>query len=627
MNPTNSYLLRIHQAGDRLLLGVLGALVVLSCALAPWYDTWAEALTIGGSTFAVCAWLVYAAPGALATRCTIAAGFMIMTALQIHQAHGMPELHFGVFVLLAFLLVYRDWIPLVVAAGVIAVQHLAFDFAQRSGTPVWVFGYRTGFGIVVIHAAYVIFETGLLVAIAIRLKAESTAIGCEPSKLSQVAQRLAAGDVDVELDTLGASAGSVAEAMTVMRTALRHALGDTTAVLQAIAHGDLSRRVTASGSGEFARLREHVNATADFLARFMDLQNQLIRRANEGDFSVRCDRAGLAGYQVELANGLDGLSQSMQTFISSFSEALGAMANGDLTVNIAASFPGRLGDLKRDTNATISRLREVIGRIDAAAHSIAQASSEIAKGNMDLSTRTEEQSTALAQTSDTLRNLTDNVRRNAQNAALANQLSHTATSAAERGGAVVSEVIGTMDGIRDSSAKIADIVSMIQEIAFQTNLLALNAAVEAARAGEHGRGFAVVASEVRALAARSATAAKEIHGLIAEGITRVEAGSALVTVAGSVMQDIVDSVRRVTVVIGEISDASANQSGSLTSVERVVRSMEDVTQQNAALVEQAAAAAGSLASQTQHLVNAIRVFKVDAIARARPAAVAAISSR
>ena len=620
MITTNGYLLRIHQAGDRMLLAVLGTLVLLSCALAAWYDTWLEVIAIGGSTLAVCGGLVYVASGALVTRCAIAAGLMIMTALQIHQGHGMPELHFGVFVLLAFLLVYRDWIPLVVAAALIAVHHLAFDFAQRSGVGLWVFASRNGFGVVLIHAAYVVFETGLLAAIAIRLKGESEAIGCEPSRLSLVAQRLAAGEVSVELDTQGATAGSVADAMAVMRTALQHALGDTAQVLQAIAQGDLSRRVTASGSGEFARLREHVNTTADFLAKFMELQNQLIRRANLGDFSGRCDSAGLAGYQVELTHGLDTLAQSMQTFIHRFSEALGAMASGDLTVTIDAPFPGRLGELKRDTNATIARLREVISRIEETAHTIARESSEISTGNLDLSTRTEEQSSALAQTSATLRNLTENVRQNSHNAALANQLSQTATAAAERGGSVVAEVIGTMNGIKESSAKMADIVSVIQEIAFQTNLLALNAAVEAARAGEQGRGFAVVAAEVRALAARSATAAKQIQGLIADGVTRVEAGNTLVGAAGAAMQDIVDSVRRVTAVIGEISDASVVQAGSLHSVESAVQSMDSVTQQNAALVEEAAAAAGRLAAETHNLANAIRVFKVDADTRARPVA-------
>jgi methyl-accepting chemotaxis protein len=620
VNATDSYLLRIHQAGDRLLLGVLAALVVLSCALAAWYDTWTAALTIGGSTLVVCGGLVYTASGALATRCAIASGLMVMTALQIYQAHGMLELHFGVFVLLSVLLIYRDWIPLVVASSVIAVHHLAFDFAQRRGAGVWVFGSDAGVGIVLVHAAYVIFECALLVSIALHLKRESTAIGCEPSKLSQVAQRLAAGDVDVELDMQGATPGSLAEAMAVMRTALRHALGDTAAVLQAISQGDLSQRVTASGSGEFARLRDHVNATADFLARFMQIQNQLIRRANQGDFAARCDRVGLSGYQLELAAGLDDLSQSMQSFIDRFSEALGAMAAGDLTVHIGDSFPGRLGELQRDTNTTIAQLRDVIGRIGDSAHNIARASADIASGNLDLSTRTEQQSSSLAETSDTMKNLTENVRHTAQNAALANQLSQTATASAERGGAVVARVIGTMDGIKNASAKIADIIGVIQEIAFQTNLLALNAAVEAARAGEQGRGFAVVASEVRALAARSATAAKEIHSLTTDSVVRVEAGSALVATAGSAMADIVDSVRRVTVVIAEISGTSATQAESLASVERAVRSMDEVTQQNAALVEEAAAAAGSLATETQQLAQAISAFNLGAKRRLTAAA-------
>jgi hypothetical protein len=187
MVETSTYLSRLRHVGDRLLLGVLAALMLLSLALAPWYGTWTEAMVIGLPSLAVTAWLVHTQPGALVTRCAIAAALMVFTALHIDQAHGMIEMHFGVFVFLAALLLYRDWIPLVVAAGFIAVHHLAFDFAQRIGQPVWVFAANTGFGIVLVHAGYVVAETALLAWIAIRLRAESEAVGCDPRELSHVA--------------------------------------------------------------------------------------------------------------------------------------------------------------------------------------------------------------------------------------------------------------------------------------------------------------------------------------------------------------------------------------------------------------------------------------------------------
>ena len=259
-------------------------------------------------------------------------------------------------------------------------------------------------------------------------------------------------------------------------------------------------------------------------------------------------------------------------------------------------------------------LNRVVSSVRSNAESVATASAQIAQGNQDLSQRTEEQASALEQTAASMEQLGSTVRQNADNASQANQLAQSASTVAIQGGAVVGEVVETMKGINDSSRRIADIIGTIDGIAFQTNILALNAAVEAARAGEQGRGFAVVASEVRSLAQRSAEAAKEIKSLITASVEQVDQGSALVGKAGATMQDVVDSIRRVTDIMGEISSASSEQSAGVSQVGEAVSQMDQVTQQNAALVEESAAAAESLKVQAQHLVESVVRFKLSGTA-------------
>ena len=261
----------------------------------------------------------------------------------------------------------------------------------------------------------------------------------------------------------------------------------------------------------------------------------------------------------------------------------------------------------QDMQASLSR---IVSEVRGNAEGVATASAQIAQGNQDLSQRTEEQASALEETAASMEQLGATVKQNADNARQANQLAQGASTVALKGGEVVGQVVRTMKGINDSSKKIADIISVIDGIAFQTNILALNAAVEAARAGEQGRGFAVVASEVRSLAGRSADAAKEIKSLITASVERVEQGSALVDQAGATMTEIVSSIKRVTDIMGEISAASTEQSQGVAQVGEAVGQMDQVTQQNAALVEESAAAAESLKVQAQQLVQAVAVFKL-----------------
>ena len=291
-------------------------------------------------------------------------------------------------------------------------------------------------------------------------------------------------------------------------------------------------------------------------------------------------------------------------------EAAESIANGDLTHPVEAAGRDETAQLLQALAAMQARLATIVGNVRHNAEGVATASVEIATGNNDLSARTEQQASALQQTAASMEQLGSTVRQNADNARTANQLAMNASTVAQQGGAVVAEVVDTMKGINDSSKKIADIISVIDGIAFQTNILALNAAVEAARAGEQGRGFAVVAGEVRSLAQRSAEAAKEIKGLIGTSVERVERGTALVDKAGTTMAEVVAAIRRVTDIMGEISAASSEQSQGVSQVGEAITQMDQTTQQNAALVEQSAAAADSLKTQAGQLVQAVAVFRV-----------------
>ena len=287
------------------------------------------------------------------------------------------------------------------------------------------------------------------------------------------------------------------------------------------------------------------------------------------------------------------------------------LASGDLTARVHFSQQDEIGQLMEAINGISDGLAMVVNEVRHGTEQITTASSEIAIGNLDLSSRTEQQAGSLAETASAMEQLTTTVQQNADNANQANQLALSASEVAAQGGQVVDEVIATMHSITESSRKIVDIISVIDSIAFQTNILALNAAVEAARAGEQGRGFAVVASEVRGLAQRSATAAGEIKQLIGDSVGKVEAGSQLVEQAGATMRDVVTSVKNVTDIVGDISAASREQSNGLTSINRSIAHMDQTTQQNAALVEQAAAAAQSLQDQAHKLTAAVSAFKLN----------------
>jgi len=341
---------------------------------------------------------------------------------------------------------------------------------------------------------------------------------------------------------------------------------------------------------------------------FEDIVDGTISSAVAGELTGRIDLSGREGFIAVVSTGINQLLDIFENVLKDAAASISELAEGRLTRKIETEYSGSYDSLKRDINQTIDKLVEVVSEISESGLSVKEGASEISSGNTNLSQRTEEQAASLEETSAAMEEITTTVQQNAANAVQANTLARGARETAENGGAVVGTAISAMQAISESSNKINDIIGVIDEIAFQTNLLALNAAVEAARAGDQGRGFAVVADEVRSLAGRSATAAKEIKELIKDSSERVKEGSDLVNKSGETLDEIVTAVKKVNDIVAEISTASDEQATGLDEINKAMGEMDEMTQQNAALVEQAAAASESLSSQAENLEALISFF-------------------
>jgi methyl-accepting chemotaxis protein len=699
------YLQKLAAQADHLFLALAAFAGLVGLVVAWRQGVWTPWLMVTLPTLAVLAVQVKLYPGTLLSRCTVALGLMVLAAVLIQQSGGMTEVHFGVIVLIALLLYYRDWRPIAVAAGAIAVHHVLFFWLQHRGLPLQAFTADAGIDILATHAGYVAVEAGILMAMAVQMRRQLLDVGHDPRELSLLARAIARQQpLPPAIRGLALPEGSIAHTLVVASEQLlrsreqeaqaqrenlriRSALENvTTNVMIAdadrnivyvnaplsrmllAAQDDLRRELPGFDANDllarnidvFHKHPEHqarllaslqkthtaqirvggrtmrliVNPVLDsggnrlgFVVEWADRTDEvaveeeiagIVRSAAAGDLSGRVRLDGKQGFLLQLAEQINALLEASGAGLAHIQHMLQALAEGDLSTRIDADLQGVYAGMKQDANTTAEQLATIVRQIQGASDAINTAAGEIAAGNDDLSRRTEQQAASLEETAASMEELTSTVKQNAEHARQANQLAVGAAAVASQGGEVVAQVVTTMSGIETSSKKIADIISVIDGIAFQTNILALNAAVEAARAGEQGRGFAVVASEVRTLAQRSANAAKEIKGLIDDSVIRVAEGSALVDQAGRTMQDIVASVQRVTDIMGEISAASQEQSAGIEQVHHTVTQMDEATQQNAALVEEATAAARAMEGQAGQLAGAVGAFKLpDASAASR----------
>jgi len=420
------------------------------------------------------------------------------------------------------------------------------------------------------------------------------------AQLTESMRRLAAGDLTLEIPSRNRrdELGAMAEAVQVFK---QNAL-DKLALEQT---AETQRQASEARRRE--REQREAAAAAEIAALF--------ERVAEGDLSGRLEEAGKEGFLLTLGRQLNRLIASLQGITEELAASMTAMGGGDLTRQVTGDYHGVFGSLKDSANAMAARLTELAEHLAVNAATVRDAAAEISVGSSDLAQRTESQAASLEQTAASMHQVTATVKLNADNAQAANQLAAEARASAEKGGSVVQQAVAAVTQIEQSAQKIADIVVLIDEIAFQTNLLALNASVEAARAGEAGKGFAVVAQEVRALAQRSAEAGREIKGLIAASSSQVEAGAALVNETGQSLSEIVTAVKKVSDIVAEIAAASREQAVGLEQVNTAIGQMDEMTQRNGALVEETSASAEALAGQARDLAELIGFFRTTPVNR------------
>jgi len=427
-------------------------------------------------------------------------------------------------------------------------------------------------------------------------------------RMTETMQKLAGRDLSVAIPFVdrGAEIGAMAKAVQIFKDNM---------VAREQAEADIARQREETERQRQERESRERQAGEEIAA--------LVNKVAEGDLTSRIDEAGKDGFFLTASRELNRLATTLQTMNQELAHAMGAMAEGDLTQSVRGDYRGVFGEIKTGVNGMAERMQVFAGRLTETAQSVKVASDEISTGSQDLAQRTESQAASIEETAASMHEITATVKQNADNAQTANQLAAAARDTAEKGGHVVADAVGAVSRIEESARKISDIMALIDEIAFQTNLLALNASVEAARAGEAGKGFAVVAQEVRALAQRSANASKEIKTLISESNTQVKSGATLVNQTGGSLTEIVTSIKKVSDIVAEIAAASREQATGLDQINTAISSMDEITQRNAALVEETTAAAQSLANQATELADLVGFFKIAGKTETKPTVAAA----
>ncbi|MDR9500045.1 MAG: methyl-accepting chemotaxis protein [Hydrogenovibrio sp.] len=574
---------------------------------------------------------------------------MLSSAILIQAQLGRIEMHFHIFVGLAFLLIFKDWLAILVAALVGAVHHVVLTFLQLAEVSIWqmpvmLFNYDCNWSITFLHAFFVVIEAAVLIYYSFEMKKDEQIMQATINSVGKVVQK---GDFGSRI-TQHTHEPSV-QAFNRMLETVGEAIDEISAVMSDVSKGMFNRRIQGQYTGDLDELKGDVNTTAEALETVMGQLNHSLEAFKNGDFSQAVpEMASMHGgfkqaldnteqartaldaalteldevanrmrasdfskpVQAQLSGQLDALKTNLNGALSdlddgfeAFNESLNALIHGDLTVQVSGHYDGQLSRLQSTINQSMANLSEQFESIKTAATETLQNVQQVASGNNELNERTQNQAASIEQTAASMEEMTASVQQALESAKrVEHQASETQTSAKE-GAQVMEQTREAISSIHESSEKMANIVGMIDSIAFQTNLLALNAAVEAARAGEHGRGFAVVAQEVRALAQKSSDAAKDIAQLIHQTTDLIQNGADLSEKSSQQLNAIVQSVEEVAQRMSEIRNHSSEQSNGIAQINQAIGSMDQATQQNAALVEQMNAANLDMEEKMTQLVE------------------------
>lgn len=577
---------------------------------------------------------------------------MLFAATLIQTQMGRIEMHFHIFVSLAFLLIYKDWVIVVVAAAVGAVHHLVLTYLQLNevaigGMPVMLFSYDCSWELTFLHAFFVVVESAVLIYYSIMMKREADVAARVQSTINQVSE-----NSDFSQRVLEHADHPSAIATNNLMNSIEGALGQINGVMTAIADGRFDQRVTHDFKGDLNTLKTGVNNSADSVTHTMENLEELMDGIHQGNFSVRMNE----NVKGELKQQVDEAMTQTETIIASVNNVMTALSAGDFSQRIDADANGQLDELKVNVNHSLDNIQNAFSEINQASERMAagklnqliqteykgelntikgglnsafqnlnvlingvsqmngklqQASQSISSDSITLSNSLSTHASELQHTATTMEQITHEVKQSADSAVEANKLSDKARTQAKSGVEVMNNTINSMQSIQTSSQKIAEIVGLIDSIAFQTNLLALNAAVEAARAGEQGRGFAVVAGEVRSLAQKSADAAKEIRELIDTTVDAIESGTHLVEKSGSALEEINTGINSVSELISEMAAMNLEQANSISALNQQVSKMDESTQQNVHIADQAKASANLVVNEVDALSNSVSQFETD----------------
>ena len=590
-----------RAAADRIMLSMMVFLLAVTFGIGWFTNSTSLSLLVGLPALLV-PWAIYKmAPGSLASRLAIACALMVFSALSIQQTQGMVESHFGIFTLLAFLLYYRDWRPIVAAAGLIAVHHLGFGYLQTLNSGITLLPGQAHLTVILVHAAYVVFEAAVLIFMATILKREAL----ESALVAELSGQISEGDFSARGPSVDAQELPLLFKVAQMQKSLQSTLQDIIGVMTAVAQGHLDRRVTVEAKGDLGALKENINQSIHVQQSVFQDITQVMQGVAEGNFAMRVT----AQAHGELNTLKQNINQSMaaqQTVFQDIRQVMQALAQGNLQHRVSAQALGDLNELKDNINQSLDALREAMTTIHLNARQVAAASGEASNAIGQISDGARHQTDAISQVANAVRQTVTSVSEVSENTEIASQKSRQSFTLVRGSMVKMEEMVKVVNNIATNSEKINKITEVIEKIANKTNLLSLNAAIEAARAGEHGKGFAVVADEVGKLALNSAESSQEIAALVKQAVEEARSAVTAVMEVSEDMSGIERETQATDQMLQRIATALVEQSSAVEQINVNLNNLDQIARSNAAASEEIAATVielSKIADATRHEVQ------------------------